>query len=81
MALALSETAKIVLRTLLDHPGLKNADGIVGTFTGTEKQLSTNDVSAALNDLAQRGLVVYMPDSGELHPTDEAIDNRDALLG
>ena len=78
-ALPLSETSKIVLRSLLDHPELMTLGAIVDGLRGTE-QLDTHDVSAALEDLAHRWLVVEMP-NGDMYATEKARGEREAWLG
>ena len=79
-ALPLSERSKIVLRSLLDHPELMTPGAIADGLRGTEQQLDTNDVSAALEDLAHRWLAVEML-NGDMYATEKARDERETLLG
>ena len=79
-ALPLSERSKIVLRSLLDHPELMTLGAIADGLRGTEQQLDTNDVSAALEDLAHRWLAVEML-NGDVYATEKARDERETLLG
>ena len=74
-----SETSKIVLRCVFDHAGLTNVEEIAERLEGSDRQLSTDDISAALRDLGDRGLVIEM--DGVLTPSPLATDNKEALLG
>jgi predicted transcriptional regulator len=74
--LPLNETSKIVLRAVFD--GATNPEAIADSLTGTERQLTSEEIAAGLSDLGQRWLVTFA--DGELVTTEDARENRDAWL-